>query len=190
MVIEILVLAEDDRVINFHSFEQHRVGVLDCSGSHHHDAGIMRVESLHALRMKRPGARSATAGKSHNDGARHARPPKHRRRVLENLREAAGGKIRELHFDNRAHPFERCANGEPDLRILGNRRINHASGKLLRQSLCRFECAAEVRDVLPVDENAFVFREQFTLRCTDRLKVGNRPGLSSSGGLILEHGRS
>ena len=53
MIIEILVLAKNNRVVKRNRLEQHAVGVFHRGGREHHQARIMRVEALQALAMER-----------------------------------------------------------------------------------------------------------------------------------------
>ena len=73
--------------------------------------------------------------------------------LVDDLIETHGGKIRELHFDDRPQPFDRGADGQSHDGILANRRVEHAAGKFLRQILRGLERAAERGDVLPVNKH-------------------------------------
>src|SRR5205807_3621780 len=100
-------------------------------------------------------------------------PPIKCRCLIDDLIEADRGKIRELHFNNRAHPVNGRADGQSDYRILADRRINDPAGKLLRQIFRRFERAAECANVLPVDEHARVFGQCPRLRLANGFQVRN-----------------
>ena len=67
MVIEILVLAVDDRVIDRDRFEQHRVGILDRRRRHDDQPGIMRVKPFHALAVERSAAFRAAGRQADRD---------------------------------------------------------------------------------------------------------------------------
>src|SRR6266699_1886560 len=90
------------------------------------------------------------------------------------LVECNAGKIRKLHFYNRPHSLNRGANRGAQDRVFANRRVQHAPGKFLRQTLGCFKCATEVPpDVLAVDENALIVAQQFCLRFPDRFQISD-----------------
>ena len=96
MVVKKFVLAKNHRIVNRHRFEQHAVSIFNGRRRHHHQAGIMRVNRLQTLAVKRPAAGRAAEGQPHGDRARHVRAPEKRRGLVDNLVETDGGKIREL----------------------------------------------------------------------------------------------
>src|SRR5438270_770979 len=118
--------------------------------------------------------------------------------IIQDLVERNTGKIRELHFDNRAHSLYSGPNGSPHHRIFTDRRIQHAPGKFLSQTLRRFKGAPErPADILPVDKNAFVVAQQFCLGLANsfeirdahsrestrsRVEIAHQSSLSPSGG--------
>ena len=63
------------------------------------------------------------------------RAPKLRPGVVENLVERDAGEIRELHLDDRPHPFHGRADRGADHRVFADRRVQDATGKLFRQDL-------------------------------------------------------
>ena len=94
--------------------------------------------------------------------------------VIQDLVERDAGKIGELHFDDRPHSFQRCADRGADHRIFADRRVQDATGKFLRQTFRGFECAAEFSaDILAVNENALVLAQEFRLRLANRFEVGD-----------------
>jgi hypothetical protein len=54
MAVKKLVLAKNHRVVERDSFQQHRISVLDRRGRKHDEAGIMRINRLDTLTVKRP----------------------------------------------------------------------------------------------------------------------------------------
>ena len=167
------MLTKNYRVIDRNGFEQHAVGVFDRSRCHHHQTGIVRVDGLHALAVKGAAARSAARGQPNGNRARHLCSPIKGGGLIDDLVEADRGKVRELHFYNRSHSFDRRADGQADYRILTDRRIDHPSRKLLRQIFCRLERAAERANVLSVDEYARVFGQRPRLRLANGLQVSD-----------------
>ncbi len=75
MVVQKLVLAKNNRVIDGDCFEQHAVGVFHCGGGHDHQAGIMRVNGLEALAVIRAAAGRAATRQPNGDGARNVGSP-------------------------------------------------------------------------------------------------------------------
>ena len=69
--------------------------------------------------------------------------------------------------------FNRRADGQADHRVLGNRRIQNAAGKFLRQIFRGLERAAERADILPVNEHARVVAQRVGLRFADGVNVGD-----------------
>ena len=60
VVVEVFVFAKDDRVINRHRLQKHRVSIFDRRRRHHDEPRIMGVERLHALAMKGAASRRAS----------------------------------------------------------------------------------------------------------------------------------
>ena len=87
-------------------------------------------------------------------GTGHLRAPEQRRGLVDDLVETGGGKIGELHLDDRPHALDGRADGQADHRILADGRVNHPPGKFLRQIFRGLERAAERADILPVNEHA------------------------------------
>ena len=101
------------------------------------------------------------------------RAPEKRRGLVDDLIEADGGKIGELHFDDRPHAFNRRADGQADHRVFGDGRIQNAAGKFLRQIFRGLERAAERADILPVNEHARIVAQGVGLRFADGFEVGD-----------------
>src|SRR5439155_3922908 len=106
MVIEILVLAENHRVIYGDRLEQHAVSVLNSGRCHHYQTRIMRIDGLHALTMEWAASGSASARQPNRDRTRHLGPPVERGGLIDDLIESDCGKIRKLHLDNWAHSLD------------------------------------------------------------------------------------
>ena len=177
MVIKIFVFAVNDRVIDRHRFDQHRVSVLHRRRRHHDEPGIMRVKRFHRLAVKRPASLCSAGRQTHGDRHRHVCAPIMRAGVVENLVERDAGEIRELHFDNRPHSLHRSADGSADHRIFADRRVQDAPGKFLRQTFRGFERAAECpADILSVNEDAIIVAQQFCLRFADRFEISDAHG--------------
>ena len=100
--------------------------------------------------------------------------------VVDDLVEADGGKIGELHFDNGAGAFDRRAHRQPDDGVLAERCVHDASGKFGGQVFRRLEGPAKSPDVLPVDEDARVIGQRFLLRSADGFEVGDAHSSSKS----------
>src|SRR5271156_3100825 len=114
----------------------------------------MRIECLHALRVKRPRAGGAAARKTDGDGTGNLRAPVERGRLIDNLVEADRREIRELHLNDRAHALNGRPNGRTNDRVFAERRIEHPARIFLRQTFGGLESAAELADILPVDVDA------------------------------------
>ena len=170
------MFAKDNGVIQGHRLQEHAVSVLDGGRRHHDQSGIMRVEALQVLTVKRPGAGSAAGRQPNGDRARHLRAPKKRRRLIDDLIQPRRGKIRVLHFDDGPHPFDGRADGRPHHRVLADGRVQHAAGKVPGQILGRLEGAAESADILSVNKNTRIVSQGFGLSGADGFQVGNAHG--------------
>ena len=99
-----------------------------------------------------------------------------RRRLIDDLVEADGGKIRELHLDDGAHPFDGCAHGRADHGVFADRRIDHPPREFTRQVLRGLERAAEFAHILSVDIDARIRGQGTRLRFANGFEVGDHPG--------------
>jgi hypothetical protein len=72
-----------------------------------------------------------------------------------------------------AHPFNRRAYGRADNGILADGSVNDPSGKFPGQVFGGLEGAAKSADILPVNENARVFRQRPCLRFANRFEIGD-----------------
>ena len=164
MVVEELVLAEDHRILQFNGLKQHRVGILNGRRSHHHQPGVVGVDSLHALTVERTASRCSSARKPHDDGAGCAGAVVERGGLVNDLVETASGEVSKLHLNDGSHPLDRCPDGESHHGILADRSIQNPARKFLSQILCGLECTAEHTDVLPINEDPWVLLQSPLLR--------------------------
>ena len=170
--VEEFVLAIDDGVIERDAVEQHVIGVGNSGGRQNDEAGILRVDTLHALAVEGARAGCAAGWQAHRDRDRHPGPIEMRGRLVDDLVESQRGEIRELHFHDRAHALDGRAHRHADHGILGDRCVEHAVGKLHGESLRRLEGTAESRDVLAVEEDPVVLAQELFLGLTDGVDVG------------------
>ena len=173
MVIEELVLAIDDGVVERDTIEQHPVGVFYGGGCNDDEAGIMRVDGLHRLAVKRTAARRATGGHADGDWAWHIRAPVECGGLIDDLIEADGGKVGELHFDDRPCAFHGGTDGHTDHGVLADGRIEDTTGEFFAEVLGGFEGTAESGDVLTIEEHRWIVAECLVLRLTNGFEVGD-----------------
>ena len=133
----------------------------------------MRVNRFQTLAVKGSAARRAAERQANRDGAGDIRAPKKRRSLVYDLVERHRGKIRELHFDDWPHAFNRRADGETNHRVFADGRIQNATGKFLLQIFCGLERAAERTDVLPVNKYARIVAQGVGLRFADGFEIGD-----------------
>jgi hypothetical protein len=81
---------------------------------------------------------------------------KKRRGLVDDLVEADGGKIGELHLDDRPHSFDGRADGGPTIASSLMGESSTRPGKFLGQIFRGLERAAERADILPVNKHARV----------------------------------
>ena len=180
MVIEELVLAENDGVVDGHRLEHHAVGVLHRGGCHDNKTRVVGINRLHALAVKGAGAERAAAGQSNDYGAGNVGAVVEGGGLIDDLVEPDGREVGELHFDDRARAFDGGTDGQADNGVLAQRRVHDTTGKFGGQILRCFERAAECANVLPVDENARVIGQRFFLRGADGFEVGDAHSSSAS----------
>ena len=181
MVIKIFVLAKNHRVVNRHRLQQHAVSVLRRGRRQHDQSGKMRVNSFQALAVKRPAPGGPARWHADGDGTRHFRPPKKRRRLIDNLRQTRRRKIGELHFDDGAHSLDGRPNRRADNGILADRSIQHPPRKFRRQILGRLERAAKRAHVLSVNKNTRILGQCPGLRGADGFKISDAHIASNTG---------
>ena len=174
MVIKIFVLAVDDRIVDRNRVDQHGISIFHGRRRHHDESRVVRVERLHRLAVKRAAAFCSTGWKTHRDRNRNVRAPVMGAGLIENLIQRDAREIGKLHFDNRPHSLQRRSDRSANNCIFADRSVQHAIRKLLSQTLGRFERAAKcAADVLPIDEHAIVFAQQFRLCFADRFEIGD-----------------
>ena len=92
--------------------------------------------------------------------------------VVDDLVQRDGREIGELHFDDRAHALDGGPEGHACHGVLGDRAVEHAAGMFGEQAFGGFESAAEVPDVLAVEEDALVLAEGVVKGRGDGVDVG------------------
>src|SRR5664279_3943712 len=133
----------------------------------------MRVNRLDALAVKGTAAGGAARRQADRDGAGHSGAPMQRGRLVDDLVEAWGGKVRKLHFDNRPHSLDGGAYRQAQHGVFAHGRVDYPPGKSLRQGLGSLECAAKGPYILPVNKHAGIVRQRARLRLPNRLQVRN-----------------
>jgi len=93
--------------------------------------------------------------------------------MIDDLIQARGGKVGELHFDDGPHALQGGADGRADHGILADRGIENAAGEFEGEILGGFESAAEGADILAVNEDAGVVGQGAGLGGANGFKVGN-----------------
>ena len=173
--VEVLVLHEDDRVGVAHGGDQQALGVLGRRGRDDLQPGRVHEPRLGVLRVERAAREAAAGGQPDGDVHRQALPVVHLAGDVDELVEAAGDEVRELHLADRPHPLDGGADGAADDRRLGQRRVHHAVGaELVDEAVGHLEGAAEDADVLAHHEDALVGAHLLAHRVGDRLQVGHR----------------
>ena len=152
MVVEEFVLAEDDRIIDGHRFEQHRIASSTVAGSHHDEPGIMGVQRLHALAVKGSAARRPADGRRTMIGqGTSVRQYKVAAWLTIWLKPHAEKSANCISMIGRI-PSIAAPIADADDGILADRRVEHPAGKFLGEILGGLEGAAESADVLPVNK--------------------------------------
>src|SRR5436190_9575742 len=173
MVIEVFVLAENDRIIQGNRFKEHAVSILYGRWGHNYQARVMGINGFHTLAVKRTATRGAAAGQAHCNRARHFGSPMERRGLVDNLIESDRREIRELHFDNRPHPLNGSADRQSNHRVLANGRIDYTSRELLRKVFGCLKGPAESTNVLAIDKDARILSECSSLCLANRVQIGD-----------------
>ena len=122
------MLHEEDRVGVAHARDDEALGVLGRARRDDLDAGRVHEPRLGVLRVKRAAGEAAAAGQPHGDVHRQALAVVHLRGDVDELVEAAGDEVRELHLADRPHPDDRCADRAADDPGLRERRVHDAVG--------------------------------------------------------------
>ena len=135
MVIEVLVLAKDDRVINRHRLQQHAVGILDRGGRQHNQARIMRVEASRLWLWKGPLPDVPPHGKRTVMGQGTWVRQYSVAAWLTIWLKATVEKSANCNLDDRAHSLDGRAYGQAQHGIFADGRVEHPPWKPLREVL-------------------------------------------------------
>src|SRR5687768_18357485 len=103
----------------------------------------MRVKRLETLAVERAAAGSATGRQADGDWARHLGAPIQGSGIIDDLIKARHRKVGELHLDDGPHAFDCRPDGHANHGIFTDRRVDHPSGKTLRQVFGGLESASE-----------------------------------------------
>ena len=120
------MLEEDDRVGIGDRREQQPLGVRGRRRREHLQAGRVHEPGLGILRVERPAGEAAAARQAHDDRGREPQTVVQLAGDVDELVEAAGDEVGELHLADRPHADDRGADGAADDRLLGDRRVDHA----------------------------------------------------------------
>ncbi len=174
------MFAENHWVVDGNGFEEHGISVFNGRRSEDDQTWVMGVDGLHTLAVERTGTGSATAGETNGDGAGNIGSPVESGGVIDDLIEADGGEVGELHFDNGAHPFDGGSDGAPDHGVFADGGIENATGKFLGEIFCGFESSTERADILAVDVDARIFGECASLGGTNGFEVSDHAAWEAS----------
>ncbi len=173
VIVEELVFAEDDGVVEGDGVEEHGVGVADGGGGEDDEAGVVGVEAFHALAVERAAAAGAAAGEADDERAGDAGAPEVGGGLIDDLVEADAGEVGELHFDDGAHAADGSADGHADHGVFADGAVEDAAGEVAREVLGGFEGAAEGGDVLAVDEHGRVVAQGLGLSFADGFQISD-----------------
>ena len=127
VAVEALVLEVADRVRVADRADQQALGVG--GGRRRHDLQPRRLQEpgLRVLGVERAAGEAAARGQADDHRHRDALAVVELRGDVDELVEAAGDEVGELHLADRPHPLDRGADGGADDRVLGERRVEHRS---------------------------------------------------------------
>lgn len=163
VIVEELVLAEDDGVIEVDGGEEHVIGVLDGGGGEDDQAGVVGVDAFHALAVERTGAGGAATGQADDDGAGNVGAPELGGGLVDDLVETDAAEVGKLHLDDGSRAFDGGSDGGADHGIFADGRINDATGEFAVEMFGGFEGTTEFADVLTVDEDSGITPQGFVL---------------------------
>ena len=146
--VEALVLEEEHRVVVADGGFDEALGVVGGGRAHHLQAGRADEPHLGILRMERAAVNAAARGRANHDG--HGRVPAVAALggEVDDLVEAAGDEIGELHLRHRAQAHQAGADGRAHDGRFGDGRIHHAAlAEMLEEAGGHFERAAVDADV-------------------------------------------
>jgi hypothetical protein len=155
--IEALVLEENHRVVIAHGGLDEPLGVVGGGRRHHFQAGRAHEPHLGILRVERAAVNAAAGGRAHHHG--HGRAPAIAALggEIDDLVEAAGDEIGELHFGHRPQSHQARADGRAGDGRFGDGRIDHALlAEMLEKAGGHLERAAVHADVLAQQEHVGV----------------------------------
>ena len=136
--------------------------------------GRVHEPRLGVLRVVRAAGEAAAGGQADGDVHRQAHPVVGLAGDVDELVEAAGDEVGELHLGDRAQALDGGADRAADDRRLGQRRVHHALGaELVDEAVGHLEGAAEGADVLAHQEHALVGAHLLAHGVGDRLQVGH-----------------
>ena len=138
------------------------------------EPGAVHKPRFRVLGVIQAAADVAAARGANDDRHRRAAavPVAQRRRLVDDLVEAARDEVGELHFGDRSIASQRCADADPDNRRLGDRRVEHTHlAELVEQPLRGAERAAVRADVLAEDEDLRVAAHFFGERLADCIEI-------------------
>ena len=122
--------------------------------------------------MERPAGEAAAGRQPDDHRHRDALAVVELRGDVDELVEAAGDEVGELHLADRPQPLDRGADRGADDRVLGQRRVEHPLGaELLHEAVGDLERAAEGADVLAEAEHGLVAAHLLAKTVGDRLQV-------------------
>ncbi len=176
--VEAFVLEENHRVVIADGRFDQPLGIVRRRRRHHFQTGRAHEPHLRVLRVKRAAVNAAARRRAHHD--RHGRVPAIAALggEVDNLVEAAGDEIGELHLRHRPQPHEAGADGRADDGAFGNGRIHHAFlAEMLEESGGHFERAAVDADVFAQQEDVRVALHLFPQPLADGFQVSCRHGL-------------
>src|SRR5579872_4938282 len=173
--VEVLVLHVADRIRIPDGRMQQPLGVLGGRGRDDLDPGRVHEPRLRVLGVIRASGEPAATWKPHRDRHGQALAVVHLPGDIDQLVEAAGDEVGELHLADRAHADDGCSDRGADDPRLGQRGVHHPVGaELLDEAVSDLERAAEHADVLAHHHHALIGTELVAQGARDGLKVGER----------------
>ncbi len=112
--VESLVLEKNHRVVVAHGGLDESLGIIGGSRADHFEAGRLDEPHLGVLRMEGPAVNAAAGGRAHHHGDGGVPAIAALGGKIDDLVEAAGNEIGELHFGHRAQAHQPRANGCAD----------------------------------------------------------------------------
>ena len=177
--VEGLVLQEKDRVIVADGGLEQPLCVLDRPGRDDLQSGRGEKEALRVLRVEQP-AVDAGPGRQpdhHGDARAPAVAIAEGGSGVDDLIEAAGDEVGELHLRDGAKPEDGRSDGSADDERLGDRCVDDSGGAVfLEKTTRRAEGPAEPSDILSEDEHGRVPFHLLVEGLADRIEVAHGLG--------------